>query len=946
MSAAFERQIRPVYEALDTGSNKSAVLACNKLLKKHPKNELVKALKALALIRSQKVEESLVLCDEVLASRPTDESTLSAMMHVLRGLGRHTDMVTMYEDAFKHQPGNEELGSQTFMANVRIGNWKAAQQIATKMHKQFHDDHYLYWSVMSAVLQANDPTTPPNMRPILYKLAHRLVTSSGTPSYFSADRFYLHLTILRELQLYDEAFELLEHEVGKAICAASLACDELRREIWKAKGLCKEEGARARERTTAEKDRNWLEFLSVVDAAFHDLGSSPTSASDEVKTTCAESIAAARELFNQVAEEDGTRDRTGRLALLELEKRAWASGLSDDPAEMRRLLESYFNRFGDKAVCFEDLRPYISLEGDVLTAWTSFLKAVPSTPETRDDLSRYMNAQKLLRYNLSTSEVTSEAEAACALQYFSSYLDALKFGKELPDTELQPADDLALLSGQAFVGAWKAGGEAVHLYQAAAVLEYASSRSKQSYLIRLLLIRVYRLLGASSLALEHYRAMSVKQVQTDTLSHLILTRASTFSLSSIGDLTYSSECLESSQIYLTNSQETAEFTVRAFGSEKYTQVPEFISFEERLDNSLQRDLTKIEHVRMRISHEPVSSDLVDMELIELKFIFDRFHHDNRDFDVIPNYQPRCGPTFNEQTTLFDKSPGSGWLSIFLKIYIKIFQCASDLDDTVEDKLLIGDRPKPSLDPENKAPLKERLAKRKQEEFDELTADELAFFDYAMALSDWLAPYHDYIRPPPSAVLAEAAKQTELKTGFPLKGVELPKNGSATNGHAKKDKDEEPPAVSAPPDSLSKYFDDMSLRFKEALESDRLPSELLHLVTLTQEALILLSIETWRFKPNSVIKQHKLGAMVQSFKELRTKASAVLNDMSASLVKLGEEGATIDSRKAFVEACKPVWAESGLDHDFVSTISKKVTESRKQVLEGVGKGILRVLKNHA
>ena len=32
---------------------------------------------------------------------------------------------------------------------------------------------------------------------------------------------------------------------------------------------------------------------------------------------------------------------------------------------------------------------------------------------------------------------------------------------------------------------------------------------------------------------------------------------------------------------------------------------------------------KMEHVRMRIAHEPPSSDLVDMELIELKFIFDR-----------------------------------------------------------------------------------------------------------------------------------------------------------------------------------------------------------------------------------------------------------------------------------------------------------------------------------
>ena len=45
--------------------------------------------------------------------------------------------------------------------------------------------------------------------------------------------------------------------------------------------------------------------------------------------------------------------------------------------------------------------------------------------------------------------------------------------------------------------------------------------------------------------------------------------------------------------------------------------------------------------------------------------------------------------------------------------------ASDLDDTVEDKLLIGDRPKPSHDPETKLPLQERLAARKQGEVDEV-----------------------------------------------------------------------------------------------------------------------------------------------------------------------------------------------------------------------------------
>ena len=110
------------------------------------------------------------------------------------------------------------------------------------------------------------------------------------------------------------------------------------------------------------------------------------------------------------------------------------------------------------------------------------------------------------------------------------------------------------------------------------------------------------------------------------------------------------------------------------------QIPDFVQLEDRLDNSLQRDLMKMEHVRMRIAHEPVTSDLVDMELIELKFIFDRrkrreavalrfsltrtfsVHHDNRDFAIIPNYQPRSQKSFHEQTLLFDQAPGASLIT--------------------------------------------------------------------------------------------------------------------------------------------------------------------------------------------------------------------------------------------------------------------------------------------
>ena len=74
-----------------------------------------------------------------------------------------------------------------------------------------------------------------------------------------------------------------------------------------------------------------------------------------------------------------------------------------------------------------------------------------------------------------------------------------------------------------------------YLEKAAAVLDYATFRSKHKYQLRILLINIYRLLGASSLALSHYRQLGVKSVQFDTLSHLVLGRASTFSVASGND---------------------------------------------------------------------------------------------------------------------------------------------------------------------------------------------------------------------------------------------------------------------------------------------------------------------------------------------------------------------------------------------------------------------------
>ena len=50
-----------------------------------------------------------------------------------------------------------------------------------------------------------------------------------------------------------------------------------------------------------------------------------------------------------------------------------------DSSRMATLVQQYFEQFGDKACCFEDLKPYLTLGVEDLVRWTSFLEAVPTS---------------------------------------------------------------------------------------------------------------------------------------------------------------------------------------------------------------------------------------------------------------------------------------------------------------------------------------------------------------------------------------------------------------------------------------------------------------------------------------------------------------------------------------------------------------------------------------
>jgi N-terminal acetyltransferase B complex non-catalytic subunit len=101
------------------------------------------------------------------------------------------------------------------------------------------------------------------------------------------------------------------------------------------------------------------------------------------------------------------------------------------------LLWRYFERFSDKACCFEDLKPYIAEtfedieDGRVSGSpqWLSHLRQVSeeNNLDHLKGLQRLINALKLIRYSNCASRTTDE-EQIDAINFFNLYLQALPLG--------------------------------------------------------------------------------------------------------------------------------------------------------------------------------------------------------------------------------------------------------------------------------------------------------------------------------------------------------------------------------------------------------------------------------------------------------------------------------------------------------------------------------------
>ncbi|EQC32111.1 hypothetical protein SDRG_10307 [Saprolegnia diclina VS20] len=581
------RFIRPIYDAIDNRQYKNAIKLCNQ--KKVCDIDLVQVLQAHCLERIGKIDDALRIVRRIALKKPTEETILSTMQLVFKLCGAAHEMLPVYENAAVLQPTNEELQAQLFQVYTRSLMLAKQQQLGFKMYKTFNKLQYVGWACLSMLLQVTiEKSLPMKMLPLADKMLAKALRDH--PADANGEAVSLLVLLLQAqgkpadaMEAFTEFIHVLETDEApttkpRALEGEGVTEDEIDlgpmqaidRLVLEA-GLAKDVGDLERCAAVYEKllttynADDWAFWCGLIEAA---------KAPDSVLP-----------VITALQTANGNRLRGPYLAEIELQFQHVAK--TDDAAVQRTLLPlllAYLERFASKTCCFTDVQRYLTaLPDGARAALVASISSSLSTTLTATDLPgatlqfrKSLLSRKTLRFlgqdaSLSRDDLVAKANAYLAEYDAAQWLNEAKVGGQ---REVQVTDDLLLLAVHLHLDAYTVASSADLLVQAAAALELGLSRSAYNFQMKMLLCRVYALLGAGDAVLSRYKELDIKQIQLDSLSYLVLDGL--FGLQMDKDGLRLCESIRA--LHKTTSRDTPEFIGRAYRLGVYSKAQDMTSF--------------------------------------------------------------------------------------------------------------------------------------------------------------------------------------------------------------------------------------------------------------------------------------------------------------------------------------------------------------------------------
>ncbi|CAN7032690.1 unnamed protein product [Brassica oleracea var. botrytis] len=628
-----ERRVRPIWDAIDSRQFKNALKLLTSLLSKYPKSPYALALKALIHERMGKPDEALTVCldaKELLYkddSSLMDDLTLSTLQIVFQRLD-HLDLATgCYAHACGRFPNNLELMMGLFNCYVREYSFVKQQLTAIKMYKLAGEERFLLWAVCSIQLQVLCDKSGEKLLLLAEGLLKKHIASH---SMHEPEALMVYISLLEQQSKYKDALEVLSGNLGSLLV---IEVDKLR-----IQGRLL---ARARDYSAAVdvykkilelSPDDWECFLQYLSCLFED--DSMWKFFDDIdqihptkNIECKFShlteemfdsrISSASELVQKLQRDTENSNLRGpHLADIEIEKRKFLYGKKNDSELLKSLLQ-YFLKFGHLACYASDVEAFLQVlpphkKAEFVGMLVENADSVSASATTV--LGQTTTILKVQELTGNIFELPLGEIEASAVKLAKLYCQNLPLSKDLDPQESMFGEELLSLINNMLVQLYWRTRDFCYLAEAIMVLELGLAIRGHVWQYKILLLHIYSYIGALPLAFERYKALDVKNILTETVSHHIL-RQMLESPMWVDLYNLLQDYLKFMDDHL---KESADLTFLAYRHRNYSKVIEFVLFKQRLQQSNQYEAARVEASLLQLKQNADSIEEEERVLENLK----------------------------------------------------------------------------------------------------------------------------------------------------------------------------------------------------------------------------------------------------------------------------------------------------------------------------------------
>ncbi|XP_012518872.1 PREDICTED: N-alpha-acetyltransferase 25, NatB auxiliary subunit [Propithecus coquereli] len=228
-------------------------------------------------------------------------------------------------------------------------------------------------------------------------------------------------------------------------------------------------------------------------------------------------------------------------------------------------------------------------------------------------------------------------------------------------------------------------GDETAVWQALTLLEEGLTHSPSNAQFKLLLVRIYCMLGAFEPVVDLYSSLDAKHIQHDTIGYLLTRYAE-----SLGQYAAASQsCNFALRFFHSNQKDTSEYIIQAYKYGAFEKIPEFIAFRNRLNNSLHFAQVRTERMLLDLLLEAnISTSLAEsIKSMNLRPEEDDIPwkdlRDNRDLNVFFSWDPKDRDVSEEHKKL-SLEEETLWLRI-RSLTLRLISGLPSLNHPVEPK---------------------------------------------------------------------------------------------------------------------------------------------------------------------------------------------------------------------------------------------------------------------